>query len=51
MSLPARIETVANIATIGVAVVVSVVLIKVYLLPARRPGDRKSWQRRASARA
>jgi hypothetical protein len=37
MSLRARIETVANIATIGVAVVVSAVLIKVYLLPAPTP--------------
>ena len=37
MSLRARIETVANIATIGGAVVVSAVLIKVYLLPAPTP--------------
>lgn len=37
MSLPARIETIANIATIGAAAVLSVVLIKVYLVPAPSP--------------
>ena len=37
MSLPSKIETTANVATIGVAVLLSAVLIKVYLLPAPSP--------------
>jgi len=34
MSLPTKIQTTADIATVGVAVLLSVVLIKVYLVPA-----------------
>jgi hypothetical protein len=34
MNLPSKIETAANIATIGVAVLLSAVLVKAYLLPA-----------------
>jgi hypothetical protein len=37
MSLPRKIETTANIATIGAAVLLSTVLVKVYLLPAPSP--------------
>jgi hypothetical protein len=34
MSLPRKIETFANLATIAVAILLSVVLVKIYLLPA-----------------
>jgi len=37
MDLHGKIETTANIATIGVAVLLSAVLVKVYLLPAPSP--------------
>jgi hypothetical protein len=37
MSLPGKIETIANIATIGVAALLSAVLVKVYFLPAPSP--------------
>lgn len=37
MSLPGKIETTANVATIGVAVLLSAVLVKAYLLPAPSP--------------
>lgn len=37
MNLPGKIETMANIATIGVAVLLSAVLVKGYLLPAPSP--------------
>jgi len=37
MSLPGKIETIANIATVAVAVLLSAVLTKVYLLPVRAP--------------
>jgi len=37
MSLPTKIQTTADIATVGVAVLLSVVLIKVYLVPAPSP--------------
>ncbi|SPF53650.1 exported hypothetical protein [Candidatus Sulfopaludibacter sp. SbA4] len=37
MSLPTKIQTTADLATIGVAVLLSAVLIKVYLVPASSP--------------
>jgi len=47
MNLPGKIETVANVATIGVAVLLSTVLVKVYLLPA--PAPRTPWSATAAA--
>jgi hypothetical protein len=37
MNLPGKIETASNIATIGVAVLLSAVLVKVYLVPQSSP--------------
>jgi thiol-disulfide isomerase/thioredoxin len=48
MSSPSKIETAANIATIGVAALLSAVLAKVYLLPAPSP---RTPQVAASARS
>jgi hypothetical protein len=44
MSLPGKIETTANIATIGAAVLLSAVLIKVYLVPGLLAGKRTATQ-------
>lgn len=47
MSLPGKIETASNIATIGVAVLLSAVLVKVYLVPAQSSSARAPSPERA----
>jgi hypothetical protein len=37
MSVPVKLETASNVATIGVAMLLSAVLVKVYLIPASAP--------------